>query len=192
MMFALPDPDTLYHALLTRDASFDGCAYVGVTSTGIFCRLSCPASKPLRDNCVFLESPAVCLHAGFRACLRCRPLGAIAPDHAQQMARLDAAPSRRWSEADVVAAGFDPSTLRRAFKRQFGMTFLDMARMVRLRAAARALGSGASVIDAQLEAGFVSASGFRAAFARLLGHAHRGWGRMPCCGPNGSIRPWAA
>lgn len=171
MMFELPPPDTLYHALLSRDARYEGRAYVGVTSTGIFCRLSCPARKPLRENCVFLESPAACLRAGFRACLRCRPLGEIAPDHARLIARLDADPSYRWSEADVVAAGFDPSTLRRAFKRQFGMTFLDMARMARLRAGARALGTGAAVIDAQLDAGFESASGFRAAFARLLGHA---------------------
>jgi AraC family transcriptional regulator, regulatory protein of adaptative response / methylated-DNA-[protein]-cysteine methyltransferase len=171
MMFDLPPPDTLYDALLSRDAAYEGRAYVGVTSTGIFCRLSCPARKPLRENCVFLASPAACLSAGFRACLRCRPLGEIAPDHARLIARLDDNPGYRWSEADVVAAGFDPSTLRRTFKRQFGMTFLDMARMARLRAGARVLGTGAGVIDAQLEAGFESASGFRAAFARLLGHA---------------------
>jgi AraC family transcriptional regulator, regulatory protein of adaptative response / methylated-DNA-[protein]-cysteine methyltransferase len=171
MMFDLPDPETLYDALLARDASYEGRAFVGVTSTGIFCRLSCPARKPLRENCVFLESPAACLNAGFRACLRCHPLGQIAPEHARLLTALESDPSRRWSEADIVAAGHDPSTLRRAFKRQFGMTFLDMARIARLKAGARALGTGASVIDAQLEAGFDSASGFRAAFARLLGHA---------------------
>jgi AraC family transcriptional regulator, regulatory protein of adaptative response / methylated-DNA-[protein]-cysteine methyltransferase len=70
MMYDLPDPDTLYQALLDRDPSYEGRAYVGVTSTGIFCRLTCPARKPLLKNCVFLTSPAACLQAGFRACLR--------------------------------------------------------------------------------------------------------------------------
>ena len=170
-MFTLPDADTLYRALLARDAAFEGRAYVGVTSTGIFCRLTCPARKPLQKNCVFMASAAACLQAGFRACLRCHPLGEIAPPHARLIAALAADPGRRWSEADVAAAGLDPSTLRRAFKRQFGMTFLEMARMARLKAGAQALRGGGKVIDAQLEAGFESASGFRAAFARLLGHS---------------------
>ncbi len=169
-ILALPDPDTLYQALLTRDAGYEGRVFVGVTSTGIFCRLTCPARKPLRQNCVFMASPAACLHAGFRACLRCRPLGEVAPEHARLIAALKADPGHRWCEADVLAAGLDPSTLRRAFKRQFGMTFLDMARMARLRAGAQTLRGGGKVIDAQLDAGFASASGFRAAFARLLGH----------------------
>ena len=70
-----------------------------------------------------------------------------------------------------MARGFDPSTLRRAFKRQFGQSFLEMARAARLAHGGRQMAAGAAVIDAQLEAGFDSASGFRAAFARLLGHA---------------------
>jgi AraC family transcriptional regulator of adaptative response/methylated-DNA-[protein]-cysteine methyltransferase len=67
--------------------------------------------------------------------------------------------------------GYDPSTVRRAFRRQFGMTFLEMARTRRLMRGFTALSEGEKVIDAQLEAGFSSPSAFRAAFARLLGTA---------------------
>lgn len=171
MMFDLPDPDRLYAALLARDASWDGRAFVAVASTRIFCRLSCPAPKPLRENCSFHETAAACLAAGCRPCKRCNPLGEVAPAHAALLEALRADPGRRWSEADLVARGFDPSTLRRAFKRQFGQSFLEMARAARLAHGGRQMAAGAAVIDAQLEAGFDSASGFRAAFARLVGHA---------------------
>ena len=170
MLFALPDDDTLYQALLDRDPSYEGRAYVGVTTTGVFCRLTCPARKPKRENSVFLETFAACLEAGFRPCKRCQPLSvADQPVVADLLAALEANPAHRWSEGDVIARGHDPSTVRRVFKRQFGITFLDMARLTRLRIGTGALTDGARVIDAQLDAGFNSASGFREAVARLLG-----------------------
>ncbi|MGI3164132.1 bifunctional transcriptional activator/DNA repair enzyme AdaA [Pseudooceanicola sp. 200-1SW] len=175
MMFDLPSDDTLYAALLARDPAYDGRAWVGVTSTGIFCRLTCPARKPRRENCVFHDSPGACLAAGFRPCKRCHPLGVAAgaydPVVPPLLAALEARPEHRWTEADVTALGLDPSTVRRVFKRAFGMTFLDMARQRRLRDGFLALGRGETVIAAQLEAGFESPSAFRAAFARLLGLA---------------------
>lgn len=172
MLFALPDHDTLYDALLRRDASWDGRAYVGVTSTGVFCRLTCPARKPKSENCRFYDSVAGCLDAGFRACKRCHPMTPQAEaDPAIQtlLTALNADPMRRWREDDVVAMGFDPSTIRRAFKRQFGCTFLDMARRLRLRAGLETLSDGGRVIEAQVDAGFDSPSAFRAGFAKLLG-----------------------
>ncbi|MEL6548185.1 MAG: helix-turn-helix domain-containing protein, partial [Myxococcota bacterium] len=77
-------------------------------------------------------------------------------------------PDGVWSQTRLVEAGFDPSTVRRAFKRHFGMTFLAFARLRRLQRGSSALAGGARVIDAQLEAGFDSGSGFRAALAKLL------------------------
>ena len=170
MLFDLPSDDTLYAALLARDPGFDGLAYVGVASTGVFCRLTCPARKPKRENCSFFNDVRGCIAAGFRPCKRCQPLAQPDPAIASLVDALDADPTRRWSEADIVAMGCDPSTIRRAFKRCFGMTFLDMARQRRLALGFTTLGTG-KVIDAQLEAGFDSPSAFRAAFARLLGIA---------------------
>ncbi|MFD1882238.1 bifunctional transcriptional activator/DNA repair enzyme AdaA [Paracoccus pacificus] len=173
-LFDLPDPQTLYTALQSRDPSYEGRAFVGVTTTGIFCRLTCPARKPLAQNCRWFGTVAECLDAGFRPCRRCHPIATQAegdPAVQRLLAALEADPGRRWSEADVQAQGFDPSTIRRAFRRHFGMTFLEMARHARLRQGVTRLKTGDPVIEAQLDAGFDSASGFRQAFARLFGHA---------------------
>lgn len=172
-LFPLPQPDTLHAALLRRDPAYEGRAWVGVTTTGIFCRLTCPARKPLAENCRWFDSPAAALSAGFRPCRRCHPLGPEAagdPVVQRLLAMLNADPARRWTEADVAQAGLDPSTVRRAFRRHTGMTFLELARQMRLREGMRGLAAGAPVIAAQMDAGFDSASGFRDAFARLFGH----------------------
>lgn len=178
MLFETSDDD-LYAALIARDAAYDGRAFVGVTSTGIFCRLTCPARKPRRENCRFYRSVAECLTAGFRPCKRCHPLSPAAeadPVVRDCLAALAARVDHRWSEDDIAAMGYDPSTVRRAFKRQFGMTFLEMARLDRLRRGFTVLHEGGRVIDAQVEAGFASPSAFRDAFARLVGEAP---GRLP-------------
>ena len=170
MAITLPNDDVLYAALLARDADYEGKAYVGVTSTGVFCCLSCPARKPKRQNCVFFAGVVGCLEAGFRACKRCKPLAAADdpdPTVATLLAALAADPTRRWSEATIAQMGFYPSTVRRQFKRHFGTTFLALARDRRVRVAASLLAGGAQVVDAQLDAGFESASGFRAALSRL-------------------------
>lgn len=69
----LPDPEICYRALQSRDARFDGLLFVGVTSTGIYCRPVCPARTPKLENCRFFGSAAAAQEAGFRPCLRCRP-----------------------------------------------------------------------------------------------------------------------
>ena len=174
MMFSLPDPDVLYDALVARSDAYEGRAYVGVTSTGIFCRLNCPAPNPKPENCTFFETPGDCIAAGFRPCKRCHPLAPVArldPLVDQMLKAFDADPMRRWSETCVTAMGFDPSTVRRAFKRHFGMTFLEMARHRRLRHSAEVLAKGDKVVEAQLSAGFESPSAFRTAFAKLMGRA---------------------
>ncbi|MDT1062461.1 trifunctional transcriptional activator/DNA repair protein Ada/methylated-DNA--[protein]-cysteine S-methyltransferase [Paracoccus sp. CPCC 101403] len=174
MLFDLPDHDTLYQALLSRDARFDGQAYVCVASTGVFCRLTCPARKPLSTNCTFRATIGECIEAGFRPCLRCHPLQAAAgsdPTIAALLRALDDQPGRRWSEQDLKDMGHDLSTVRRSFRRHFGMTFLEMARQRRLREGFETLSGGGPVIAAQVDAGFESASAFRVAFARILGAA---------------------
>ncbi|GAA0910231.1 trifunctional transcriptional activator/DNA repair protein Ada/methylated-DNA--[protein]-cysteine S-methyltransferase [Rothia nasimurium] len=171
MLFDLPDHDTLYRALLDRDPAYDGHVFVGVTSTGVFCRLSCPARKPNIGNTQFYDSVAACFEAGFRPCLRCRPLdpmGEREPMVRALLARLEDDPERIWSEDDLVTLGYDPSTVRRTFKRQLGLTFLDMARLRRTGLGMDKLATGAPVIEAQQSAGFESGSGFRDAVARLL------------------------
>ncbi|NNU15895.1 bifunctional transcriptional activator/DNA repair protein Ada [Parvularcula sp. ZS-1/3] len=162
----------LFEAFDRRDPNFDGEAFAAVTSTGIFCRFSCPARRPKPENLRFFGSAEACMEAGFRPCRRCRPLeNGRDPLVASLLKALSDEPAKVWSEADIAALGHDPSTVRRAFKRSVGKTFLELARLSRIGAAAKEKAAGAKVIDAQLAAGFESPSGFRAAFAKLLGRA---------------------
>ncbi len=69
----LPDADELYAALVSRSGRFEGVAFVCVKTTGIFCRMTCPARTPLQRNVVFRASVEDCVTAGFRACKRCKP-----------------------------------------------------------------------------------------------------------------------
>lgn len=173
MLFDLPDDDALYGALIARSSDYEGLAYACVKTTGVFCRLTCPARKPKRENTIFYDSIATCMQSGFRPCQRCRPLEQAGrePIVDELLKSLDHEPMARWTEDDLVRLGYDPSTVRRAFKRSLGMTFLDIARYRRLGQAAKQLAEGARVIDAQLEAGYESASSFRAAFQRMIGTA---------------------
>ncbi|MEO1041261.1 MAG: trifunctional transcriptional activator/DNA repair protein Ada/methylated-DNA--[protein]-cysteine S-methyltransferase [Pseudomonadota bacterium] len=173
-MMLLDDTDDLYTALLERDPRFEGRVFVGVTTTGIFCRLTCPAKKPKKENTQFFDSVTSCIEAGFRPCKRCHPLRSANeadPVVEQLLEALEAAPLKRWSEADVAALGVDPSTARRKFRAAFGATFLEIARLRRVRAGAESRKKGEKTVEAQLEAGFESPSGFRSAFAKLLGRA---------------------
>lgn len=172
MLFDLPNDDVLYAALIARDPAYDGFAFVGVKSTGIFCRLTCPARKPKRENSTFYSSIVGAMEAGFRPCKRCCPLslgGEKDPLVQKLLTALENSPDKKWSEEDFIAMQLDPSTVRRAFKRQFGITFLEMARLRRLGKGVEYLTLGNHVIDAQIEANYASGSGFRAAIARLIG-----------------------
>lgn len=174
MLFDLPDHNTLYQALLARNTDYDGQAYVCVATTGVFCRLTCPARKPKSENCTFYASIGECIESGYRACKRCHPLGPMAsadPTIMALLTALDEQPERRWSEMNIRDMGLDLSTVRRSFKRQFGITFLEMARQRRLREGFETIADGGKIIEAQIDAPFESASAFRTSFARLLERA---------------------
>ncbi|GMU61639.1 MAG: hypothetical protein AMXMBFR34_34020 [Myxococcaceae bacterium] len=167
----LLDSKSLYRALLARSTEYEGLAFVGVRTTGIFCRLTCPAKKPRRQNCEFFGDVRSAMVAGYRACLRCRPLSArpASPVVERLVTALEKEPSKRWGGASVRALGVDPSTARRLFRARYGMTFVEFARARRLGQAFRELRGGAPVIEAQQAAEWESGSGFRDAFRKVLG-----------------------
>ena len=172
-MKPLTDSDR-YNILAAHQGGFSDMFFVGVTSTGIFCRIGCPARLPKRENCEFYETAQAALAAGFRACKRCHPASHAGEASAivkKLIGLIESDSEHRWSENDIKALGIDPSTARRQFKRRFGLTFTQYARARRLGAAAKGLAKGETVINAQLNAGYESASGFRAAFAKTFGAA---------------------
>jgi AraC family transcriptional regulator of adaptative response/methylated-DNA-[protein]-cysteine methyltransferase len=173
-MELLPPSDTMYQALLKRDASFEGIFFVGVRTTGIFCRPTCPAKKPARENVDFFPTPSEALHGGYRPCLRCQPMD---PDKRppklieRLRTEVEKAPGGRLTDKELAALSIDPSTARRQFKRHYGMTFQAYHRARRMGLALREVRKGSRVDDAQDNSGFESASGFREAFTRVFGAA---------------------
>src|SRR5262245_32381383 len=99
--------DARYDALVTRDPRFDGVFFVGVSTTGIYCRPICPARTPGRTRCSFYETPVQAEAAGYRACFRCRP--ELAPGNADVDAvdQLVAEAARRISEGALNDASVD-------------------------------------------------------------------------------------
>ncbi len=163
-----------YRALFAKKASYEGIFFVGVKTTGVFCRPTCPARKPKFENCEFFETAQQALLASFRPCKRCRPLSH--PNQVSELiqtlvAAVEANPEKRWKDKDFRELSVDVSTARRQFKKRFGMTFVEYARARRMGLAMKQIRGGEAVIEAQLSTGYESSSGFRDAFSRIMGAA---------------------
>jgi AraC family transcriptional regulator of adaptative response/methylated-DNA-[protein]-cysteine methyltransferase len=163
-----------YKALVDKKSEYEGVFYVGVKTTGVFCRPTCPARKPKYENCEFYETSKQALLASFRPCQRCRPLSH--PNQVSELVTLlveavENNPEKRWKEQDFKDLSVDESTARRQFKKRFGMTFVEYARARRMGLALKNIRSGEKIIDTQLASGYDSSSGIRDAFSRIMGAA---------------------
>src|ERR1700722_3143919 len=124
-----------FQALIEKNTDYEGVFYVGVKTTGVFCRPTCAARKPKFANCEFYETAQEALLASFRPCKRCKPLS-----HPQQVSDLiqklvkavEENPKKRWQNRDFHALAVDASTARRQFKKRFNMTFVEYARARRM------------------------------------------------------------
>ena len=166
--------DEFWRALQQRDSSYEGIFFLGVKTTGIFCRPVCSARKPLRKNVEFFPGKTEALHAGFRPCLRCKPMqttGEVPTLIEKLRKQIESDPAARLRERDLLDMGIDPSTARRQFQRYFGISFQAYQRARRMGLALAAVRKGINVLDTQLDHGFESSSGFREAFAKLFGTA---------------------
>lgn len=173
------DGDTCYRALAARDARFDGVFFVGVETTGIYCRPICPARTPRRDRCTFHPSGAAAERAGFRACLRCRP--ELAPGRApvdsvprlaaRAVARLDRVARGEESVASVARTlGVSDRHLRRAIELELGVSPMELVSSRRLALARQlVIGSRLSLAQVALASGFGSVRRFNDAFRERFG-----------------------
>jgi AraC family transcriptional regulator, regulatory protein of adaptative response / DNA-3-methyladenine glycosylase II len=169
------DPDACYEALRTHDTRFDGRFFVGVGSTGIYCRPVCPARTPKRENCAFYPSAAAAERAGFRPCLRCRP--ELAPGNARVDAtgRLAAAAVSRIEDGALSEMGVDELArelgvsdrqLRRVVEAECGVSPVELAQTQRLLLAKRLLtDTDLPITEVALASGFASLRRFNALFA---------------------------
>ena len=168
----LPPPDEMYCALVSRDAGYDGVFFTGVRTTGIFCKPTCPARKPLRDNVEFFSTARDASFAGYRPCLRCRPLepsGQVPEWLRPLLERLEAHPGHRVRDSDLNTIGIDPSRVRRWFQSNHGMTSHAYQRSRRLGLALAQIRKGGSLTGAAFDSGYESLSGFREAFGEFFG-----------------------
>src|SRR5438034_993663 len=157
-------PERRWRIDLARDRRYDGAFVYAVQSTGIYCRPSCPSRRPRRAQVAFFPVPEAAELAGFRACRRCRPGEAAAPDPGVPLVRtvcrlIDAHPDRPASLAALSAqAGVTSHRLLRTFQRELGISprqYRDARRVDRFKAELRARGR---VSPALYEAGYGSTS----------------------------------
>src|SRR5262245_34675090 len=170
-MNTTPPVAEMQRAYLEGDATYNGLFFLGVRTTGIFCRPTCPARKPLPKNVEYFPTARSALVAGFRPCKRCRPLDADdqPPWAADLLAEVERESAPRISDGDLKVRGIDPATVRRYFLRNYGMTFQAFTRARRLSGAFHQIREGEPLDDAVFESGFDSHSGFHDAFVRTFG-----------------------
>ena len=170
----MPNDDARWEAVLARDRNADGQFVYAVSSTGVYCRPSCPSRRPRRDRASFFDTTAAAREAGFRACRRCRPDASIASDPWVEKIRracvylsnVEGHPSLATLAARL---GGSPYHLQRNFKRLVGVTPREYADACRLSSVKRALKRGGDVTGAMLDAGYGSSSRFYERAAPKLG-----------------------
>jgi AraC family transcriptional regulator of adaptative response/methylated-DNA-[protein]-cysteine methyltransferase len=171
-MKCLPSREEMYRATLERDASYDGLFYLGVRTTGVFCRPSCSAKKPRSENVEYFAAGEEAQRAGYRPCKRCRPLESLGAEHAwihNALAELGEERAACATDAELRAHSIDPVRARRAFRAAYGVTFHGWQRSRRLGLALQDLRTGGAIDDVALDRGWQSTSGFRDAFEQLFG-----------------------
>ncbi len=173
--------DLAWAAVQRRDRSFDGRFVTGVLTTGIYCRPSCAARHPSRENVRFFASGADARAAGLRPCKRCLP-DDVARDEAAVLAAIDeikqgvdGTDGTRSLDELAQLTGYSPSHFQRVFKRATGLSPAAYARALRSERARDALTGGASVTEAIYEAGYSGPSRFYDDAKGRLGMAPSAW-----------------
>lgn len=173
------DHDACYRAVSSRDARFDGRIFTGVKTTGIYCRLICPARTPKRENVAFFPSAAAAQEAGFRSCLRCRP--ECSPDLAIWRGTSNTVSRGLALIAEGALDGDDASVehlaerlgmgerqLRRLFQQHLGASPITVAQTRRVLFAKRLIAeTNMPLAQVALASGFGSVRRFNAVFQKL-------------------------
>ncbi|KAB8313055.1 DNA-3-methyladenine glycosylase 2 family protein [Erwinia endophytica] len=170
------DGKIVYQALISRDARFDGLFYVGVTSTGIYCRPVCPAKPPREKNCRFFSSAEAAEKAAFRPCLRCRP--ELAPGNAPVdssrrvtdllLQKIEEGLIENGASLEDIATQFSLSSrqLRRIVQKELGVSPMELKQTRRLLLAKQLLTETTlPITEIAYASGFASLRRFNAAFS---------------------------
>lgn len=177
MTVSMIDPDECWTAVLGRDRAFDGRFVTGVLSTGIYCRPSCAARHPRRENVRFFADGAAARSAGLRPCKRCLPDDVSRDERAvlTAIAAIRAAEQPLALAALAAETGYSPTHFQRVFTRHTGLSPAAYARALMAERAAQALTEERRVTDAVYAAGYSGPSRFYAANEGRLGMTPSAW-----------------
>ena len=181
--------DERWQAVCARDKAYDGRFVTGVLTTGIYCRPSCAARHPLRENVRFFADGAAARATGLRPCKRCMP-DDVARDESAVIKAIAAikASEEPLALADLAArTGYSPTHFQRVFTRHTGLSPAAYARALREERARAALSGGGRVTDAIYDAGFSGPSRFYETMEGRMGMTPSAW----VAGGKGAIIHWA-
>lgn len=170
----LPDQPTMYKALVHKDSSYEGIFFAAIKTTGIFCRPTCTARKPKKENVEYYATAKEALAYGYRPCKVCTPLSAKGnePEWITSLLKtVNDNPEMRIKDYDLRAKGVDPSRVRRWFKKNHGMTFQSYQRALRINKAFGSIKHGGKVTHSAFDSGYDSLSGFGDTFKKATGFA---------------------
>lgn len=164
--------DVMYQAIVNKDISFEGVFFTAVKTTGIFCRPSCRARKPKKENVEFFSTAREAIVKGYRPCRVCNPMENLneTPSLIKQLMNdLNVDPSLKIKDGDLRQRQLEPNTVRRWFLKNYGITFHAYQRMLRINTAFKKIQEGQTVTDAAFDTGYDSLSGFGDSFRAVFG-----------------------
>lgn len=162
----------MYEAIINKDSSFEGLFYTAVKTTGIFCRPTCTAKKPKRENVEFFLTSKEAILKGYRPCKVCFPLEKYNETPAgikEILQHLSNDPSVKFKDYDLRVRGLEPAKVRRWFLKNHGITFQSFQRMHRINSAFKKIREGEPVLSAAIDSGYESLSGFNDTFKSVFG-----------------------
>jgi AraC family transcriptional regulator, regulatory protein of adaptative response / methylated-DNA-[protein]-cysteine methyltransferase len=168
----LPNNNIMYNALLNKDSSYEGIFFAGIKTTGIFCRPTCNARKPKKENVEYFSSVNEALQHGYRPCKVCHPMqykGEIPIWLKELFNEIDKNQNIKLKDYDLRKRGIDPARVRRWFKNNHGMTFQAYLRLLRINNAFGRIKHGEKVIESAFIGGYESLSGFTESFKKSTG-----------------------
>ncbi|SFF08096.1 Methylphosphotriester-DNA--protein-cysteine methyltransferase (N-terminal fragment of Ada), contains Zn-binding and two AraC-type DNA-binding domains [Chitinophaga sp. CF118] len=164
--------EMMYKAIVEKDIRFEGTFITAVKTTGIFCRPTCTARKPKAENVEFFKTTSEAILKGYRPCKVCNPMEKIGetPDFIKEILNaLNANPSLKFKDWDLIKKGIEPSTIRRWFLKNHGITFHAYQRMFRINAAFKKIQEGETVTAVAFDTGYESLSGLGDSFKSVFG-----------------------